>query len=180
MSSYGGIRYAIGAGAASGAASVTISGVDHLLRWLGGKPSKAADRATRRGITRGAKLLLAQQRNLAPVRTKLLWKALGYKIRKYGMVYFGIVGIRRGFRVKVKEIVRNRIVGIASKRVKGEVRERQIKLLAAKRIQVGQYINPTRYGHLANRKKPFIWRAMHLVKRAVQDEIVAGLRGELR
>lgn len=178
--SYGNIRYGIGAGAASGAAQVTISGVDHLLRWLGGKPTRAADKATRRGITRGSKLLLAQQRNLAPVRTKLLWKSLGYKIRKYGMVYFGIVGIRRGFRVKVKEIAGNRIVGVAFKKIKKETRERQIKLIAAKRIQVGQYLNPTRYGHLANRKKPFIWRAMHLVQRAVQDEIVAGLRGELR
>lgn len=162
----------------------TLSGADYLLKWLGGKPTKAAEKATRRGITRGAKLILAQQKGSAPVRTKLLWKSLGYKIRKYKMVYFAVIGVRRGFRVRVKAIEKKRIIAIAQRTVKtksgNEVRSRQVKLLAKGRVKVGEFLNPTRYAHLADRFRPFVRRNIKAIQNQVKEEINAGLRGELR
>lgn len=162
----------------------TVRGVDHLLRWLGGKPSKAAEKSTRQGITRGARLVLQRQKASAPVRTKLLWKSLGTKIRKYGMVYVAVVGVRRGFRVKVNEVQQKRILAVATRTVKTKTgtltRSREIKLLGVRGAKQGQYLNPTRYAHFTEKRQKYVARSVQRVEKEIQAVIVSGLRGELR
>lgn len=162
----------------------TLHGADHLLRWLGGKPSKAAEKSTRKGIMQGAKRVLQRQKASAPVRTKLLWKSLGYKIRKYRLVYVAVIGVRRGFRVRVQGVQGKRMLAVATRTVKTKTgtatRTREIKLLASPKIKKNQYLNPTRYAHLVERHKRFIGRSVQRVEKEVQAVIVSGLRGELR
>lgn len=156
-----------------------LTGAEYLLRWFGGKPSKALEKSTRKGITTGARIVLRQQKSKVPVRTKLLQRSLGSKVKKYGLVYVGIIGVRRGFRVKVTAIRKNRMLATATVRTRAGVKTRQMNLVASPRVKVGDYLDPLNYAHLIERSKKFVGQSVQSVQKEIDDIITAGLRGEL-
>lgn len=155
-------------------ASATINGLANLARIIK-TPTKAAEKSTRRGIQAGAKAVLQAQKSAVPVRTGLLKKALGVKIRKYKLVYLAIIGVRRGFRVNVKkDLGKNRILAA----VLGGKKAKEIKLRSG--AAVGQVLNPVKYGHLQNLRKGFVTRSLKVAEKATMRAINDGLLGDLK
>lgn len=125
---------------------IKVIGMDRLQAKLRTLPKKVQTKGTRKAITAGTKPILAAERAAVPIDTGLLKKSLGKKISLKGGGGFGVVGPRRGFGVPTEK-----------GKLKFKATRKGVK-------NVASFKEPTRYAHLAEKKKPFIEAAYQQTK----------------
>ena len=78
----------------------TLDGVIKTLRWL---PTKLADKILKKAVGVASRKLAKAVKNGLPVRTGILKKSIGVKIKRYKntKIIVGVIGARKGFRTQV-------------------------------------------------------------------------------
>ena len=120
---------------------IKIIGMDKLQAKLRTLPKKVQTAGSRKAINAGTKPILAAEKADVPVDSGLLKKSLGRKVKFKGGLGYGVVGPRRGFGVK------------------GE--KGKFKFKARKKGMKNEFSfrEPSRYAHLAEKKKSFVQSA---------------------
>jgi hypothetical protein len=80
----------------------TITGLQDAVASLHDLRHSVRNRILRRALTAGAKPIIKAARQIVPVRTRQMKKALGSTIRAYvSGIVVAIIGVRKGFRVVI-------------------------------------------------------------------------------
>ena len=118
--------------------SIKLVGMETLVARLRALPKKVATKGARRAIQAGSKPILDSEKADVPTDTGLLKKSLGRKVASKAGNAFAVVGPRKGF-------------GEPGKKGKLKFKARKKGVL-----NIASFKEPTRYAHLAEKKKSFV------------------------
>lgn len=126
-----------------------------------------------------AKVAKATARGVS-TRTRQLWRSVGSKVVTYkkNAITMGIVGPRRGMRKFISYAEAYRLSGKRQRRQAKKLGENLEKLTVKKPVYLGPkvlVIDPSRYAHLVEKKKPFLIPTLERTKtqtvRTLGDEL---------
>lgn len=130
--------------------TATLTGLDAAIRAIKTIDPKAKAGA-KKGVTAANKVALVKVKaSLTRLRTGLLLKSLGSKVKVSGAVVYGIVGPRLGFRTTIAAVEQSarRVVFVGFRGRKGAAKTSKVKIGYSRKVSIGDVIDPSKYAHL--------------------------------
>lgn len=152
-------------------AKVSATGFAYLDQVLA-RHKKAVKAASATAVKATVKPAVAQIKSTSPVKTGLLKKSIGHRLRIYDQVAGVIIGVRRGFALKITEVNGDKTVGVNKK-------GKAVKLKSFGAAKLGRRVNPARYGVPLEAKRGFIKAPVEAAKQAFIKSLGEELPKEL-
>jgi len=132
---------------------VKIDGLDEINKKLKNLDDKVARKIIKKGINDGTKIVLKEMKSLVPIRTGLLRKSLGRKVKAYrkSKLILGLIGPRMGF----------------------------VRVINGKKVDPTNYAHLVEFGHGRVKPKPFVRPARDNTKNSVMASFVTIAKKEI-
>lgn len=142
-----------------------------LVRMGERAPREIKNAAKRNGTLQARAIKAAMKRR----RTGLLYKSIGSKVKEGRKGYLTtLAGPRRGFRVKIADVLERKLVAAKTHN------DKKITLKKGRRLKAGDYLDPVRYAHLANKKQRFMEAADKATRQQVIDSFKEAVKASIK